>query len=289
MYSNKLFFYTLLLALAFNFLAPVTISHASGLGDIVKTLSSSTTPAADNGGLLTPLLNLLFDKILGPLLNIFHSPANNTGNSSSGGTAVLPPVHHAPPDSSGALSGKVIVVDPGHGGSNPGAVANGTRESDNNLAVGLKLRDRLTQAGARVIMTRDSDRTVAPEGESLGQELQARVDLAENNHADIFVSVHTNENPDSSIIGAETFYGSGKTPKLAEAVESALINDTNAVNKGTTPETFYVLRNTTMPGILVEMGFISNPAEAARLASDSYRNTVAQGICDGIVDYFRNS
>lgn len=294
MYSNKLLCYTLLLALAFNFMAPVAVGHASGLGDIVKTLSSSTAPTSDNGGLLTPLINLLFDKILGPILNIFHSNAASTGSApssrpSSGSTAVLPPVHIAPADSGGALSGKVIVVDPGHGGSNPGAVANGTRESDNNLAVGLKLRDKLTRAGARVIMTRDSDRTVAPEGNSLGQELQARVDLAENNHADIFVSVHTNENSDASITGAETFYGSGKTKKLAEAVESNLISETHAVSKGIAPETFYVLRNTTMPGILVEMGFISNATEAARLASDSYRNTIAQGICDGIVDYFQNS
>ncbi len=289
MYSKKILIYTLLLALAFNLIAPLAVGEAAGLGSIINTLSASTAPQSDNGGLLTPLLNLLFDKILGPLLNIFHSDAATNGGSSSKTAPVLPPLNPSPGPLSGNLHGKVIVVDPGHGGSNPGAVANGTRESDNNLAVGLKLRDLLTQAGARVIMTRDSDRTVAPEGNSLGQELQARVDLAENNNADIFVSVHTNENSDTSITGAETFYASGKTSNLAEAVETDLTRDTGLVNKGVSPETFYVLRNTTMPGILVEMGFLSNPAEAARLATDSFRSTIARGICDGIIDYFKSA
>lgn len=288
MYSKKLLSYTMLFVMAFSFMAPVAVGHAAGLEDIVNTLAASSAPASDNGGLLSPLLSLLFDKILGPILNIFHGgTASNSGGTSSGGSQSQ--TLHAATTNGAPLSGKVIVVDPGHGGSNPGAVANDTRESDNNLAVGLKLRDKLVQAGAKVIMTRDTDRTVAPEGSSLGQELQARVDLAENNHADIFVSVHTNENDNTAITGAETFYASGKKPALAQSVETSLIARTQAVSKGIAPETFYVLRNTTMPGILVEMGFISNSGEAARLASDSYRNTIAQGICDGIVNYFYNA
>lgn len=189
---------------------------------------------------------------------------------------------------SGVLRGKVIVVDPGHGGSNPGAVANGTRESDNNLAVSLKLRDKLVKAGAKVIMTRETDRTVATEDSSLGQELEARVNIAKSNQADMFVSIHSNSNPDPSIYGAMTFYPSGKSSKLALEVQDSIVKETGAVDKGTSPATFYVLRNTTMPSILVEMGFVTNAKEAQMLQDDSYRNKMAQGIFNGIVKYFNS-
>ncbi len=188
----------------------------------------------------------------------------------------------------GVLRGKVIVLDPGHGGSNPGAVANNTRESDNNLAVGLKLRDKLVQAGAKVIMTRDTDRTVAAEGSTLGQELQARVDLAKANQADIFVSLHSNENSDTGIAGAMTFYPEGKSSNLATTVQSALVKETGAVDKGVSTANYLVLRNASMPSILVEMGFVSNQQEAARLQNNAYRNQIAQGVFGGIVNYFNN-
>ncbi|MDR3563565.1 MAG: N-acetylmuramoyl-L-alanine amidase [Negativicutes bacterium] len=292
MYSKKLLSITLLLALAFNLLAPVSVGQAAGLGDVLNTLSASTAPATDGGGVIGMLVNLLFKKVLDPILNIFHStpPPAATGVLASSTTPApqTSSTHSSTSDEGGILQGKVVVVDPGHGGSNPGAVANGTRESDNNLAVGRDLRDRLVQAGAKVIMTRDTDRTVAPEGSTLEQELQARVDITQNNHADIFVSIHSNENSDPSITGAETFYYPRENaPQLATDVENAVVNSTHAVSKGTSKETFYVLRNNAVPSILVEMGFVSSPTEAARLASDSYRYKVADGIYNGIVKYFQ--
>lgn len=284
--SVKIIIWAVLAAFVLAFLAPLSVSQAAGLDDVVGALTSQTAPASSGGGIFNTLFSFLFDKILGPILNIFG------GSSSSGGK---PPVTTPPPTSgggpvidSGVLRGKVIVVDPGHGGSNPGAVANDTRESDNNLAVSLKLRDKLRQAGAKVIMTRDNDRTVAPAGSSLGQELQARVDIAEANNADLFVSIHSNSNPDPSIAGAMTFYPSGKSSELALEVQSALVRETAAVDKGTQPETFYVLRNTSMPSILVEMGFVSNAAEAAKLQSDAYRGRIAQGVFTGIVKYLQS-
>lgn len=288
MHNKKLLSYTLLFAILITAFAPITVSQASGLDSIVSTLAAQTAPQDSSGGILNQLFSYIFDKLLGPILNIFGggSPASN-GNTP--GKTFPPSSGSGPIADSGVVRGKVIVIDPGHGGSNPGAVGNGTRESDNNLAVGLKLRNKLTQAGATVIMSRDSDRTVAPEGNSLGAELQARVDLAESNHADMFVSVHSNSNPDASIAGAMTFYPSGKSSKLALEVQNSLIQQTGAIDKGVSPETFYVLRNTTMPSILVEMGFVSQQEEAARLQSDSYRNKVAQGIFNGIVSYFQKS
>ncbi len=282
---HKLLSWVLLLAFVLTILAPLSVSQAAGVGDVLGALAAPTAPTSDGGGILNTLFSFLFDKILGPILNIFGGGSTSTGAppvklppSSSGGGPVI---------DSGVLRGKVIVVDPGHGGSNPGAVSSGSRESDNNLAVSLKLRDRLRQAGAKVVMTRESDRTVAQAGSSLGQELQARVDIAEQNNADMFVSIHSNSNPDPSIAGAMTFFPSGKSSKLALEVQSGIIRETASVDKGTQPATFYVLRNTTMPSILVEMGFVTNAAEAAKLQNDAYRNRIAQGVFTGIVKYFQ--
>lgn len=275
---KKLITHLLLLLMVFSIVIPINTTHAASADDVLGALVSPTVSSQNSSGgsgLFDKFFGVLFDQILGPILHIFggkstptNAPSPSTGGFGSG------------------LKGKVIVVDPGHGGSNPGATANNYRESDNNLAVGLKLRDKLVQAGAKVILTRDSDRTVAPEGSSLGQELKARVDLAENNNADLFVSIHTNDNPDSSIKGAMTFYNSNKSQQLASDVQTNLIQQTGAVDKGTSTATYYVLRSTSMPSILVEMGFISNPDEAARMNDNSYRNSIAQGIYNGIAEYF---
>ncbi|MEN6411149.1 MAG: N-acetylmuramoyl-L-alanine amidase [Veillonellales bacterium] len=297
MYRNQLVAKFLLMVLLLIVIAPVPVTHAAGIDNVIGNLASSTIASPSDGnsssGLLNSLFSLIFDKLLGPILNLLGGGSHSSSSSATSPVKVTPLPSPAGSSSTvqdnGVLRGKVIVVDPGHGGSNPGAVANNTRESDNNLAVGLKLQGLLTQAGAKVIMTRDMDRTVAREGSTLGQELQARVDLAETNHADIFVSIHSNENPDSNVAGAMTFYSSGKSPDLATEVQSALIKETGAVDKGTSTATYYVLRNTTMPGILVEMGFVSNQAEAARLQNDAYRGSIARGIFNGIVKYFNRS
>ncbi|MBP2658001.1 MAG: cell wall hydrolase/autolysin, partial [Firmicutes bacterium] len=126
-------------------------------------------------------------------------------------------------------------------------------------------------------MTRETDRTVAPEGSSLSKELEARVSLANSNQADVFVSIHSNSNSDPNIKGAMTFYPTGKSSALASAVENAMVVQTGAIDKGTSSANFHVLRNTSMPSTLVEMGFVSNKEEAAQLNSDSYRNKLAQG------------
>lgn len=291
MYSNKILVLAMLFVLVFNIIAPVQVSYAASLDNVIGTLGASTVQGSDGGSnVFEKIFDLLFDKILGPILNIFGGgKATTTTPNSPVKVTPLPPNDGTVSNGDiGVLRGKTIVVDPGHGGSNPGAVDNGTKEADNNLAVSLKLRDKLTRAGAKVVMTRETDRTVAPEGSSLGQELAKRVDIAETNNADMFVSVHSNSNPDPSIYGTMTFFPSGKSSKLALEVQDNIIRETGAVDKGTSPATFYVLRNTTMPSILVEMGFVSNPNEAIKLRDDSYRNKIAQGIFNGIVKYFNS-
>lgn len=164
---------------------------------------------------------------------------------------------------SNTLQGKTIVIDPGHGGSNPGAVANGTRESDFNLAASLALQDKLRKAGAKVVMTRTADTTVAPEGNPLSAELQKRVDIAEANQADVFVSIHANSNPDKKIAGAMTFFSQNGSEPLAKDMQAALVKATGAKDRGANAANFHVLRNTSMPSVLVETGFLTNAEEAA--------------------------
>jgi N-acetylmuramoyl-L-alanine amidase len=285
--TNKKVIALLVLALFFNILLPITVSYAAPLNNVAQTLGASTlsSDASSGGGLINSIFGFLYNKILAPLLHL--------GSSSSGSTptATVPPSGSSssstPSDiDSNALKGKVIVVDPGHGGSNPGAVGNNTRESDNNLAVALKLQDKLTRSGAKVIMTRSSDRTVAAEGSTLTQELAARVDLAEANHADLFISLHSNENADTTIQGATTYYHSDQSAKLALAVQNSLVSVTGATDKGTDQADFYVLRTPSMPSVLVEMGFVSNSAEAKKLNTDAYRDEIATGVNKGISQYF---
>lgn len=184
------------------------------------------------------------------------------------------------------LNGKIIVIDPGHGGSNPGATQYGMRESDNNLAVGLKLKKLLEDSGAKVIMTRDTDSSVAEEGVQLKQELQARVDLVDTNNADVFISLHTNANDNTDVHGAMTFYYNDMSKILANDIQISLIKLTKATDKGTEKENFYVLRNNEVPAVLIEMGFITNENEAIKLNDDIYRNELVSGIYRGIVNYF---
>lgn len=184
------------------------------------------------------------------------------------------------------LATKVIVIDPGHGGIYPGACSNGVREATVNLAVALKLRDRLVQTGATVILTRTDDTNLAPPGSSLSEDLKARVDVAKNAGADIFLSLHSNANKDTAVAGVISFYPIGHLDSLARAIEAPLVKATGAVNGGIRPANFYVLRNSEIPAALIEMGFLTNAMEADRLKSDDYQDLLADGLFDGILTYF---
>ncbi len=288
-HKNKLLTYSILCLLLISIIVPISTTHAASLDSVVNSLAANTleTSSTQTGnGFFQQIFDLVFNKILGPVFNIFGGSSSTSSPSKNNPVTVKP---LPPTNSNTTLKDKIIVVDPGHGGSNPGAVANNTRESDNNLSVALKLRDKLVQAGAKVIMTRETDRTVAPEGSSLSNELGARVTLANSNQADAFVSIHSNSNSDPNIKGTMTFYSTGKSSALASAVENAMVVQTGAIDKGTSSANFHVLRNTSMPSTLVEMGFVSNKEEAAQLSSDSYRNKLAQGIFTGIVNYFNKN
>ncbi len=188
------------------------------------------------------------------------------------------------------LEGRRIMVDPGHGGNDPGAIgATGVRESDVNLAVSLKLRDKLTDLGAEVRMTRETDRSVAPPGSSRSEELQARVALANAWPAEVFVSVHANSNENRAAHGTETYHGrnaSQASKNLARAVHQEMVSATGFRDRGVKEAGFYVITHTTMPAILVETGFLSNPVEEGHLAKPEMQEKIAQAITNGVTEVF---
>jgi N-acetylmuramoyl-L-alanine amidase len=179
-----------------------------------------------------------------------------------------------------SASSKKIAIDPGHGGTDPGAVGpTGLKEKDVNLQIALKLKAKLEAQGHTVVMTRDKDETVS---------LEDRVKKANEANADIFVSTHCNaaENPNAK--GTETYRypGSLKGKKLATEVQKELVNALETDDRGVKEGTYYVLKHTKMPAILAEVAFISNPGEEEMLKTDETREKAAQAMKKGIDTYF---
>ncbi|MCM2535908.1 N-acetylmuramoyl-L-alanine amidase [Neobacillus pocheonensis] len=192
-----------------------------------------------------------------------------------------------------------VFLDPGHGGSDSGATAGGYRESDLNLAVAKKVQALLVDRGYTVYMSRNDDTFVS---------LLDRSQMANNLHADIFLSIHHNSSgsPDTSPNGVESYYyqydpnypskinaGMDTNPErisksvtLANLIHKNLVAYTGAIDRGTSGETFSVVRESAMPATLQELGYITNPSERQKLITDSYQNTEAKAIADGIDMYF---
>ena len=187
------------------------------------------------------------------------------------------------------LLGKTICLDPGHGGSDCGAVGpTGTQEKDNTLAISLLLRERLEKNGAVVVMTRDADKDVSYPDSTADEELGARVDIANESGADIFISIHNDSFTNSSAAGTTTFhYGDNEAVRLAGQVQKCLVDELGTRDRGSRFASFYVIRYTDMPAILVEVAFISNPEEELLLASVDGRCKAAESIFQGVVKYFK--
>lgn len=185
------------------------------------------------------------------------------------------------------LKNKVIAIDPGHGGTDCGAVGlNGTQEKTVTLAVAQKVRALLEKAGAKVVMTRQTDRDVYGPNASAVDELRARVVAA--GKADIFVSIHANSFTDRSVNGTATYYyrKSLYDVMLAQSLQDNLIKAGNLTDRGISSANFYVIKRSTMPAALVELAFISNPNEEALLKNPDFQQRMAQGIYQGIDNFF---
>jgi len=180
------------------------------------------------------------------------------------------------------LAGKTIIVDPGHGGRDPGAVGvTGLQEKLVAMDTSEKLASYLRAHGARVIFTRTSDYFI-----SLG----GRVNTAHNYGGDIFVSIHANAHPDRSVSGTETYYNSANqgwaSRNLASLVQKELVAHSGLRNIGVKQANFYVIRYTRMPSILVELAFLSNWHDESLLRQASFLDGQAQAITRGIISYF---
>lgn len=174
------------------------------------------------------------------------------------------------------LSGKTVVLDAGHGGKDNGASANALKEKNINLTIALKVAKTLEEAGAQVILTRDKDITLKRE---------QRYSIASQQKADIFISLHANSGM-KQVNGLETFYHHQRDENLANVLQTHLINETSSRNRGVKYGDYYVLRENTVPSALIEMGFLTNFNEANKLMDNTFHDSIAKGIVNGLVDYF---
>jgi N-acetylmuramoyl-L-alanine amidase len=176
--------------------------------------------------------------------------------------------------------GKIyVVIDPGHGGSDCGAIRGSVKEKDITLDVSKRVEKLLNaKKNYEVFMTRTNDETVS---------LQERVEISENVQPDVFVSIHVNSSNSSTPKGLETHYYKENSLMLAKTVHASLLNHVNASNRGLFKSKFYVINHTTAPAILVEIGFLSNDSERAQILTESRKQATAKAIAEGIHDYFK--
>ncbi len=172
----------------------------------------------------------------------------------------------------------VIVLDAGHGGKDPGTMAQGVYEKDINLAIVQKLQKLLEEKGYQVVLTREADTFLT---------LSERVKTAEDAGALVFVSIHQNALENDTVTnGIQTYCSKAANPdseKLADAIHSRVLGATGATDKGCHSDSdFYVVLNNTMPSCLVETGFLTAPAEHEKLVSEEYQEKIAQAVAEGI-------
>lgn len=194
---------------------------------------------------------------------------------------------------------KVILIDPGHGGIDGGAVSKrGTMEKNINLAISLKLKEKLQNQGFKVIMTREDDRGLYSEGESVRnqkyEDLNNRARMKIETKCDMFISIHLNIFPQSQYYGAQVWYSNREDSKnIAHLIQENLKND---IKNGNTriekpaKGMYKILRSyDEMPSVIVECGFISNPQEEDKLKDSSYHDQLAESIAKSINMYFQQS
>lgn len=193
-----------------------------------------------------------------------------------------------------AVTHKVIVVDPGHGGTDPGLVGNnGVPEKDINLAIAKNLADILRQSGAMVLMTGETDPDPSEPGTSgrsakKEDDLTRRVASANKHKADLYISIHVNSDPAAARHGARAFVQSGlpNSKPAGQSIQSELSAQLKNTDRLVKEVDYYVTRDTTVPAVLVEAGFITNEKESRLLQDSVYQNKVARSIYAGIVKYF---
>jgi N-acetylmuramoyl-L-alanine amidase len=195
------------------------------------------------------------------------------------------PWKFAPHSSYVPTNPRLIVIDPGHGGSDPGTVHGGQREADLTLDMAKRLRDVLVARGWEVKMTRTTDVDVYQPYDSAHVELQARDDVANLQGARLFISVHVNGYQNSGPNGTTTYYSKPEDVALAKDVQHDLTAVLGTTDDGIVKSLLYVTLHAKMPSVLVETAFLTNPDDFAKLTSPAWRQKVAGAIADGVRDY----
>lgn len=197
------------------------------------------------------------------------------------------------------VTGKTVVIDPGHGGEDPGASSpGGLKEKDINLKIALKVKQLFENASNTCILTRDEDKLHYTEGTQginakRRQDLEYRRTLAENSNADLFVSIHLNSFQQSQYYGAQTFFpkDSEESKKLAILIQEEFRERVDRTNKREplVKSGIRIFRDRKVPTVLAECGFLSNPKDAANLEKDEYLQKVAEAIFMGCMRYFNSN
>lgn len=184
---------------------------------------------------------------------------------------------------------KTVVIDAGHGGADPGKIGvNQCLEKDINLQIALKVKEKLENEQVKVIMTREDENGLSTDGASNHkiEDMKKRVEIINESEASIAVSIHQNSYTSEDVKGAQVFYftHSEQGKQMAEIMQEnfRLANPENK-RQAKDNQTYYMLKKTKIPTIIVECGFLSNWEEAEKLTDDSYQEKTAQIICDGIM------
>lgn len=187
------------------------------------------------------------------------------------------------------LQGKVIVVDAGHGGKDPGTVYKDIYEKDINLSISLYLEEYLSEYGATVVLTRDSDNDLSY-GETNHRkktDFDNRIKIINNKYIDMYLSIHLNYLTNKKYYGAQVFYNKDNE-NLAKSIQEYLNNNLETDREiKEIPSSTYMYKKLEKRGVLIECGFLSNSSERSKLITEEYQRKVAKVIAEAIVNYYK--
>lgn len=186
------------------------------------------------------------------------------------------------------LVGKVIVLDAGHGGKDKGSSSGNVYESDINLSLVIKLKKELNKHGVDVILTRDGDYDLSRPDASRRKksDFDNRIKLINSSGADLYLSIHMNYLLDDRYYGAQVFYTYGNE-ELARVLQSSVVGELNSpLKEKKLSNSIYMYKKLTIPGVLIECGFLSNSKERSLLVTDDYQHRIVGAIVEGLIKYY---
>ncbi|MBV9233949.1 MAG: N-acetylmuramoyl-L-alanine amidase [Candidatus Eremiobacteraeota bacterium] len=252
----------------------------SGLGIVISAQDIAGAPRSGSGS-----LGSIVSEKQSPTAAVTPAPIEE---SSGGSGAEENGWKFGPRETYVPTNPRLIVLDPGHGGSDRGTIHGGVAEAELTLDMAKRLRDILTALGWQVKLTRTTDTDVYAPNDSPHDELQARVDVANHAGARCFVSIHANAFINAGPYGTTLYISKAQDYALAHSIEARLADD-GTKDDGIIKAHYYVTFHTKMPAVLIETAFLSNPSDYALLTSPAWRQKVAQEIAQGIEQYAREN